>query len=408
MQEYEATSHILFGAFDRHNFGDLLFPHVVGALLADKNAIYAGLAERDLRCYGGHRVVALARLAREWGDRPVKFIHVGGELLTCESWQAAVMLLPPDQVQQTLTYLDNHPEARLEWAGAQLGIPALAPYTLSAGMFPGASEIIYNAVGGVELGVSDAALRAEVLAKLGAASAVSVRDRTTQQLLAGAGIAAMLIPDPAAMVSELFGSRISRHADRGEVSRIRAKFPQGYVAFQFSADFGDDATLAKIAAQLDRVAISTGYGVVMFRAGAAPWHDDPGCYRRIAARMHSRSVGIFTSLDLWDICALIANSRVYCGSSLHGRIVATAFALPRITLLHPNPASRPGKQAAYAATWEDEALPATVEVDRLADGIGVALSSDHALRLDVARELAARYRNGFYTIHSALNARGNS
>ena len=77
---------ILFGAFDRHNFGDLLFPHIAAALLQNKNLLFTGLAERDLRCHGGHQVRALAQLAAGWGARPANIIHVGGELLTCDAW----------------------------------------------------------------------------------------------------------------------------------------------------------------------------------------------------------------------------------------------------------------------------------------------------------------------------------
>src|SRR5512135_425022 len=117
---------ILFGAFDRHNFGDLLFPHITAALLARTNPIFAGLAERDLSCFGGHRVRALARLAAEWGERPANIIHVGGELLTCEAWQAAVMLLPADEAQETIAYFDRHPEQKPEWLQRKLGTSALA------------------------------------------------------------------------------------------------------------------------------------------------------------------------------------------------------------------------------------------------------------------------------------------
>ncbi|MFA6972719.1 MAG: polysaccharide pyruvyl transferase family protein, partial [Gallionella sp.] len=269
---------ILFGAFDRHNFGDLLFPHIAAALLDEKNLIFAGLAERDLSCYGGHRVRALAQLAADLKERPAKIIHVGGELLSCDIWQAAVMLLPPDKVQQTIAHFDKRPEQRLEWAKDQLGISALAPYTVPRSLFHRESRIIYNAVGGVEFNECSADMRTEVLANLMTANAVSVRDRQTLAQLEAAGIPARLIPDPAVMVAELFAKQIRRHAYQGEIARILKAFPQGYIAVQFSADFGDDATLMEIAAQLDQVSISTGYGVVFFRSGAAPWHDDLPCY----------------------------------------------------------------------------------------------------------------------------------
>lgn len=393
---------ILFGAFDRHNFGDLLFPHIVAALLQAENMLFAGLAERDLRCHGGHQVRALAQLAADWGDHPANIIHVGGELLTCDAWQAAVMLLPPEQVQTTIARLDSHPQEKLEWAHKLLGLSALAPYAVSRQLFPCAARVIYNGVGGVDLGAREAALRAEVLAKLGAADEVSVRDRQTLAHLDAAGISARLIPDPAVMVAELFGAQIRQHTGASEITRILRAFPQGYLAVQFSADFGDDATLAEIAAQLDLIATSSGYGVVFFRAGAAPWHDDLACFQRVAARMHTPSLQIFTSLNLWDICAVIANSCAYCGSSLHGRIVAMAFALPRINLLHPAQASLPTKQAAYAATWETPGMPATVEVQGIASGICEALQADPQQLQRTAKELATLYRHGFNAICAKL------
>ena len=85
---------------------------------------------------------------------------------------------------------------------------------------------------------------------------------------------------------------------------------------------------------------------MLFRAGSAPWHDDPDCLQRLARRLPGARVQVFQSLQLWDICALIAGSRGFCGSSLHGRIVATAFARPRLNVLAPQ-ASEPGKVEAY-------------------------------------------------------------
>jgi hypothetical protein len=86
------TETILFGAFDRHNFGDLLFPHILAAMLPGRRLRFAGLAESDMREYGGHEVEAIATLIDLCGENPVDIVHVGGELLTCDAWQAAVML----------------------------------------------------------------------------------------------------------------------------------------------------------------------------------------------------------------------------------------------------------------------------------------------------------------------------
>lgn len=393
---------IFFGAFDRHNFGDLLFPHIATALTGSKDALFAGLAKRDLRSCGGHRVEALAEVAARWRDRPANIFHVGGELLTCDAWQAAVMLLPADEARQAIAQLDRQPNTRMAWARRALGLSSLAPYILSRDRFPRAAAVVFNAIGGVDLDHIDPAVRGEVLAKLAAADYVSARDKYTQALLAAAGIAAPLIPDCAVMVAELFGAPIRERSHNGEVAQILQAFPQGYIAVQFNADFGDDETLAEIAAQLDRVALSSGYGVALFRAGAAPWHDDLTCYQHLAARMRVSAAKIFKSLDVWDICALIAHSRGYCGSSLHGRIVAMAFALPRMNMIHPAQVAQRTKQAAFAATWEAAGVPAIAGVDQIADGMRDALATDPEQRRYTAGELAARYRQGYDAIRAVL------
>ena len=68
------------------------------------------------------------------------------------------------------------------------------------------------------------------------------------------------MPDPAVMVAELFGERIRERARDGEVAQVLREFPQGYLAVQFSADFGDDDSLAQITTQLDRVLRPAGFG----------------------------------------------------------------------------------------------------------------------------------------------------
>lgn len=386
---------LLFGAFDRHNLGDLLLAHVVTALLGALPAIWTGLATRDLSRCGGRPVAALAQVAAAWRGPPPVLIHVGGELLTCSAWQAAVMLQPPERAPQTVAYLEPRPQEQLDWVRRTLATAARAPYAAPREWIPPGSRVVYHAVGGVDLAAADAALRAEVLDKLRAAHRVSVRDRLTQAALQEAGIAAPLAPDAAVLVAELFGDSIRRRAAQGEVAALRSALPRGFVALQFSADYGDDATLAALASQLDEVAGTTGCGIVLFCAGIAPWHDDPRVYHRLAARLRTPALRCFASLDVWDLCALIASSRALAGSSLHGRIVAMAFGVPRVSL--------PGrKQAAVAEAWEAPGVPITVPVVELAHGLRRALAVDDALLRATAARLAREALESFAPVQSLL------
>ena len=312
---------ILFGAFDRHNLGDILLGHIAAEQLVAGDRAFAGLVSRDLRPWGGQRVAALDSF-----DSPLNLIHVGGELLDCTAAQAAYMLEEPG----------------LCWRRQ-------APYVVARHELPPGSTVEFRAVGGVELAERGAIFSGEVLAALREAGQVSVRDRTTQVLLRDAGIAAPLARDPVTWIGERFAARIR--------ARIRRSDP--YLAVQFAAECGDDATLAAFARGLERL----GLPVVLFRAGAAPWHDGLEPYRRLAARTNLPTQ-VFESLDVWDICALIAGSSGFIGSSLHGRLVAESFAVPVLSLERALGAAK--KLRAYLATWSPGEAP--LEPAAFADG----------------------------------------
>jgi hypothetical protein len=375
---------VLFGAFDRHNFGDLLFPHLLTALLPGRAFEFAGLAARDLRACGGHRVTPLPA-------QPTQLIHAGGELLTCSAWQAAVMLLDPVAAKDAIARYDADPAAGAVWAARQLGTARSMPYVVGRDALAPGGKLIFNAVGGVEWNALSSAQRDDVKAALLQADWLSVRDHVTQAVLRAEGIEAPLCPDPAVMVEACFGEVMRRHRQQGAVRAIRDAFPQGYLACQFSADFADDASLDALARGLSGVAAATGFGLALFRAGAAPWHDDPLLYEKLQRRLPTGMAQLFSSLHLWDICALIAASRGVVGSSLHGRIVALACGLPRVSLALPQQGARPDKRTAFAETWEPDALPRGVALDRIEVAVLQALAVPADLLRENAASLRARY-----------------
>lgn len=334
---------VLFGACDRHNLGDLLFPHLVAAAHPGREIHYCGLATRDLRPFGGHAIQALPDALAALAGRPYELIHVGGELLDCDAYTAAVMLASPDAARTAIAHYDADPAAAARWAAGRLGTDRPAPYVLDKAALPGCVRLVFNAVGGVDLAARPEALRRAVLAALARADAVTVRDATTQATLAAAGIAADLAPDP---VSALTAHPMAP-ALRLRALALRREYGD-YLAAQFSADCGDDASLAALAAKLEQRA--DGKAIVLFRAGAAPWHDDLEPYARLAARLGARC-HIFTDLDIREICALIGGAGAvgYVGTSLHGCIVARACGVPAVDLERTAGAGR--KLRAWRAAW---------------------------------------------------------
>jgi hypothetical protein len=403
----DATHHprseiVLFGAFDRHNFGDILFPHVSARMLPGRRIRFAGLRECDLRPYGGHFVESISALASAPIDQPFDIVHAGGELLTCDAWEAAVMLASAEQVAPRINEYPAWTQKPAQWAQRQFGLSSRAPYVLSHTQCPRARKVIFNAVGGVDLEHLDPFMFAEVMQALRHADFATVRDAYTQRTLNDAGIDARLLPDPAVMVAALFGDVIRDHTGAEAVSAISDACPNGYFAVQFSADFGDDRTLEAIAGQLDSAAAEHDVGIAFFRAGIAPWHDSLEVLERTRQFMRTPSVHIMTSPNVWDICALISGSRAYCGSSLHGRVVAAAFALPRINIRHPARLTTQSKHTAFASTWEGPDLPDEVRIGQIKPGVDRALQAEHGTLQRIASELVSEYQAGFERVAALL------
>jgi hypothetical protein len=359
------------------------------ALLPGQSFEFAGLAERDLQAFGGHWVKSLATPEN---NRPADLIHVGGELLTCGAYQAAVMLLDQAAAATAIARYENDPIAAAGWAAQQLGTSRSMPYVVGREAIAASGRLIFNAVGGVEWAFLSDAQKDEVKTALRQAESVSVRDHLTRDALRAEGLDFPLCPDPAVMLADCFGEVIHQHQQYGAVKQMREAFPQGYLACQFSVDFGDDASLDALAQGLARVTVTTGLGLALFRAGAAPWHDDPALYELVQRRLPAGTLRLFPSLHLWDICALIAASRGVLSSSLHGRIVALAYGLPRVSLLPPQQGQRPDKRAAFAETWEPQAVPRSVPVNQIEPALLQALALPSSLLRDNAAQLCARYR----------------
>lgn len=397
---------VIFGAFDRHNFGDLLIAQGVARMLPQRERVFAGLAARDLRAEGGFATHTLQQIADVARGGAIDMIHAGGELLTCNAWEAAVMLAPPSRAASLVREENAWLRDQRTWARAHLGVDSAAPYVLAKSALAGVRvrRLAFNAVGGADLDRRDATLRADVLAALHTADHLGVRDRQTQAQLEAHGMTTRLAPDPAVMTAALFDPAIQRHAARAPLRELRDTFAHGYAAVQFSADFGDDATLDTLARELERIAREHDIGIVLFRAGAAPWHDDLAVYARVATRLPGAAVRVFESLNVWDICALIAHARVACGSSLHARIVAMSYAIARVTFSRSESFGMPGKHAAYLSTWEGRGIPSEiVRVDALANAVTPALDADrHALRR-TASTLVQRYRSEFAALRAALD-----
>lgn len=329
---------VLFGAFDRHNLGDLLLGHAAAQQAAPRPCLFAGVRAGDFTAQGGFVVERLGDVLVGWkrrfGDVPLELVHVGGEILDTDAWEAAVMFLDPHESADVIARLDHDPSGRQAWAAAFLGTARPAPYVVGRSELPAGGRLEFRAVGGAGLARRRPDFSRAVAAALASADQATVRDVRTREALADLGVAAELAPDPVTTLGPWLARQLSAVLPA----------PGDYVAFQCAATFGDDASLAAVAAALDRL----GSPVIAFRAGAAPWHDDLEVYQRLAGRLRVPFC-ILDSLHIRDICATVARARLCLASSLHALLVAGLGGVAA-TGLEPQ-AGEGEKLRAYADTW---------------------------------------------------------
>ena len=164
---------ILFGAFGRHNFGDLLMPHVVSTLLAqyphEQQVVYADLDSADMRPFGGHCVAAIGDLLRMPGRTNV--VLVGGQTIGINVRTAASFIDKP------ISSLPWHPAST--GTSLRLGDPA---YVLYKRAFRNPGAFIANSIGGTPAGPEEPRLRQFDF--------IGVREHRTLHALRGLGLPA--------------------------------------------------------------------------------------------------------------------------------------------------------------------------------------------------------------------------
>ena len=123
-----------------------------------------------------------------------------------------------------------------------------------------------------------------------------------------------------------------------------------------------------------------GRPVRLLLAGTATGHDAVEDYEAVARAARGVDIEIVADRRPLALVEHIRRARVVVGTSLHVRIVAAAYGVPRVSLSKPKPTR-------YAKLW-DAAMPFDVALEQLDDAVAAAIAlaatpaaADHAERL---------------------------
>lgn len=342
---------IAYGAYDRHNYGDLLFAIVLKRYLeADGrfSVLIAATKTSDLSEYGALPTIPLKQALDETSHQSKTMLIVaGGECLTAQ-WESIIGYLAPQAIYYPIKaspYLIGH-KAFIYLSRMFTSIPSDVPLVLGERDLPG-YQVMYNSVGGNQISSKTPLIHDAIEQNLKDCTYISVRDRETSAELEKIDVEHNLVPDSAILISDIFPQQV----DPTE---------RGHIVFHIS-DHHAKRRIEAIAQQLTELNVNTGLKIALLTIGKAPGHSDDEPLDKLHSLLGDERAYRIDSGNIEDIISCIASSKLYCGTSLHGAITALAYAVPQIALLPQNVI----KLSSFLETWVPKQLCGFAEVRQI-------------------------------------------
>lgn len=394
----------LIGAYERDNFGDILFLKVCEKLLAPWPVVSLSLQSNNMFSEGSGAVIS----ASAWFDccqddfLPAALIVVGGEVLAC-SLSDALSCDIDATLSDAFNAMAQENKTRLgqliAWRSGELAyVPSPRRFLNPDNQ---AIPIALNSVGGSGLKAGTLPF-STALDAVRQSAYVSVRDFVTHALLNGDEPKRKSVDLNPDIVSTL---PICCQAEV-ETAYINAVstcpwLTESYLLVQANDQYIREYGLEIIGEAIANTAHVLNLSVVLQPAGVAPAHDSIEMLEELSRIVRGATNGkIHTFVqhdrDVWTQVAVIANAACFVGTSLHGRIVAAAYGRPRVGL-------RNSKVTIYASTWEEHGLqPFDVPIEDLSVAVSQAMAVAPLILLTHANRQVRLASAGFARLREKL------
>lgn len=387
----------IFGAHDRFNYGDLLFPIVVKSCL---NNMFPGqfqfdvfsLVKANLTPRGGFAVGSYRSLKKAVANKRIGDIIVSGGEVLCANTDNLYYYINP--VYRSLLYRKYIGRflSRFAFAKKIIGTALSYPYCLDPSEFGQPVNVYYNAVGGGWRQSDNTAIQS-----LGKSKYLSVRDRASAEHLSKmCPFEVLLVPDSAIVISDIYRKEdlLNDESIRTNPVRNLVQAEGRYIFLQTSNNINENQ-FRTILDQLEAIASLTSEAIVLCPIGTALGHEDHIMLGRIDAELKRRHVTsvLIENPTLKEIALLLSHASFYIGTSLHGVITSMSYNVPYYAMAINQP-----KLNHYLNTWAIEELSEPIPLDNL----GGRIQENYANHERLVRAISQRTSESKSTYYSSI------
>jgi len=324
---------------DVENFGDLLYP-VIFKKLAEKHGLASeivplGFFPGPAPGGAGYSIQDINQLIRSPKRRLSHLVIGGGDILRTDVETIAAHYYSTHEkrrganfwtrMKQRLFGRQQHPDWIGKLVKKQMRYSSVAPFILDAADCPHVGPILYCS-SGVPFHFPPEKTSA-IRAAFESAAFVYVRDFQSRAKLQAAGVSRRVEVAPDLIVT--LGDFFNRDAERSRGLTLLAGHgvdtTKDIICFQSSPQSPDD--VPELLQQLAALKEKTGAEIVLVPIGHC--HGDDVFLRQLA----EKSGGALTYIavhSIFEIISVIAASRLFIGTSMHGNITAFSFGIPHL------------------------------------------------------------------------------
>ena len=321
----------ILGAFDRHNYGDLLFPLILKdyfSKIEKKIELnYYGLTKANLSQYGGIDTLPFAEFYSQSKLLSSKnvIIVAGGSVVGTRagilySFLKQRRILDFFRKSSKVFFRSDFTESiakkqlKITWGNYPFCPRKPSEKTL----------LIYNSVG------DKFREDVELIEVLKSADYISVRNPNLYTKLKTHIFdqdRILLCPDSASVMADIWHREILKDKATHESKRILSNYKEGYIAFQGKIKM--KWHIRDITKQLRKLYDMTKLPILLVSIGRAYKHEDHIFLNQLANKLDV-PVKLLNSENIFDIMYAISCAKLFIGTSLHGNITAMSYAVPHL------------------------------------------------------------------------------